>query len=168
LPAGAGIAYLGSQFEWERNEGKALQSAARQLGTAVVPALFDVGVPPETENALASAKQQGVAGLVLSETITNWLNRKLIADSAKQRRLATMFPFREGTELGGLMSYELDGEAVARQLAEIVNRILKGEKPSAIPVQPAAKYEFTVNKTTAAFLVLTLPSTLIASADRVI
>jgi putative ABC transport system substrate-binding protein len=168
LSAGAGIAYLGPQLLWEAGEGKALQAAAQQLGVTVSPVLFDLGVPPETESAIVAAQRQGAAGLVLSETGTIWINRKMIADSARQHRLATMFPFHEGADLGGLMSYELDGGAVARQLAEIVDRILKGENPSAIPVQAASKYEFVVNKTTAAFLDLTLPPALIAGAERVI
>ena len=169
VPAGAGIAYLGPKLLWESgSEGRALRATAGPLGTTVSPALFDLGTPSETESAIASAHQQGAAGLVLSEEGTNWINRQMIADIARQHRLATMFPFREGAELGGLMSYELDGEAVARQLAEIVDRILKGEKPSAIPVQQATKYEFAINKTTAAMLGLTLPSALIVGADRVI
>jgi putative tryptophan/tyrosine transport system substrate-binding protein len=78
------------------------------------------------------------------------------------------YPFRYFTNDGGLLAYSPDLVSQYRQAAGYVDRILKGEKPSGLPVQAPTKYELVINLRTAKALGLSVPQTLLATADQVI
>jgi len=82
--------------------------------------------------------------------------------------IALEHSFRFFTELGGLLSYGNDRNDNFRRAASYADRILKGENPSELPVQAPVKYELVINRKTAKALGLTIPSSLIATADEVI
>jgi putative ABC transport system substrate-binding protein len=94
--------------------------------------------------------------------------RAEIISLAARYRLPAVYPFRFFTELGGLLSYGNDFLDNYRRAATYVDRILKGEKPSELPVQAPVKFELTINLRTAKALGLDVPSHLQQRADEVI
>jgi putative ABC transport system substrate-binding protein len=105
--------------------------------------------------------------LVDADRVTN-LNREMIATLAQRYRLPTMYFFRAYVESGGLVSYGPDQVDLFRRAASYVDRILRGEKPGDLPVQLPTKFELVINLKTAKALGLTIPETLLATADEVI
>ena len=94
--------------------------------------------------------------------------RELILQSAASNRLPVMYGRRLWVADGGLVSYGIEPAELFRQAASYVNRILKGEKPSDLPVQQPTKIEFVINLKTARALGVSVPTALLASADEVI
>jgi len=82
--------------------------------------------------------------------------------------LPAVYPFRVFVTEGGLMSYSVDIVDLVRKSASYVDRILRGEKPAALPVQTPTKYQTVLNLKTAKALGLTVPSSLLVRADEVI
>jgi putative ABC transport system substrate-binding protein len=95
-------------------------------------------------------------------------NRQRIADLAIETRLPAIYEFREFVEAGGLMSYGTDIVAVYRRLGIYVDKIIKGTKPSELPVELPTNFEMIVNLKTAKQIGLTIPPNVLARADRVI
>jgi ABC transporter substrate binding protein len=95
-------------------------------------------------------------------------DRDLIITLAARHRLPAVYPYRFFITGGGLISYGPDTIDPLRRAAGYVDRILKGEKPADLPVQQANRAELIINKTTAKALGLTIPETLLATADEVI
>jgi putative ABC transport system substrate-binding protein len=79
-----------------------------------------------------------------------------------------MYTFRDNVEAGGLMSYGPNLMTQFRRSADLVDKILRSEKPADIPVEQPTKFDLVINLTTAKALGLTLPPTLLARADEVI
>ena len=140
--------------------------AARSLGVIMVPvAARNVD---ELEQAFAGAARDQVEGMVVLTHGFAVLNRARIMDLAAQQRLPVLYGWREFVEEGGLMSYGPDIQVLVRQAAGYVDRILKGEKPSNLPIQQPTRLELLINLKTANALGLMLPPTLLARADHVI
>ena len=91
-----------------------------------------------------------------------------VVDLTIRHRLPGMFIFRNWAELGGLMSYGADNAAMYRQAAGYVTKLLRGAKPSELPVEQASKFEFVVNLKTAKAIGVELPTSILLRADQVI
>ena len=116
-------------------------------------------------DAFANSANGGLIVTGISETIAH---RALIVQLATQHRLPAVYPLRLFVSAGGLISYGPNIADQFRHAAGYVDRILKGEKPSDLPVQAPTKYELTVNQKTANALGIVLPPNILARADEVI
>ena len=107
--------------------------------------------------------------MLLGDSFTR-LNQKLIADLASRYRLPSIAPGYDYAKDGGLMDYGLNIDVLGqyRQAATYIDRILKGTKPGDLPIQGADRYRLVINLKTAKALGLTIPETLLATADEVI
>jgi len=124
--------------------------------------------PNEFEAAFAAmAKERVGAVLVVADTIF-FLHRTRLAELAARTRLPSMYAFRVHVEAGGLMSYGPNVSASYRRAAYYVDKILKGAKPSDLPVEQPTTFELVINAKTAKALGLTIPPLLLARADQVI
>jgi putative ABC transport system substrate-binding protein len=122
----------------------------------------------ELESAIAALAREPDAGLIaMPETFLNVHGTEVLSLAARYR-LPAAYPYRFFAEHGGLLSYGTDPLSNFRRVATYVDRILKGEKPTNLPVQAPTKYDLVINSRTAKVLGLTIPPTLLALADEVI
>ena len=145
---------------------KELEAAAKIAKLALRP--FEVHAPSEIAPQLDAAKAAGVGGLVVFEDPLTLSQRSEITALASRLRLPAIYGYREFVEVGGLMSYGTDHGAQWRRGAEIVDLVLKGEKPADIPVEQPTKFELVVNLKTAKASNFTVPPTIMIRADDVI
>ena len=97
-----------------------------------------------------------------------FVHRDRIIELAARQRLPTMYGWREFVDVGGLMSYGPNVNAILRRAAGYVDRILKGAKPGDLPIEQPTKFELVINLKTAKTLGLTIPQSLLQRADQVI
>jgi putative ABC transport system substrate-binding protein len=140
-----------------------LQAAARTLGLQLI--VVNAETDSDQERAFATFSQQHVGAVLVGAN--TWRIEKLAA-LAVHHALPAIFPFREYALAGGLMSYGGSIGYFYHQAGIYTGRILKGDKPADLPVEQATKIELTINVKTAKTLGLTIPETLLATADEVI
>jgi putative tryptophan/tyrosine transport system substrate-binding protein len=141
-------------------------TAGALLGLKVVPAR--IYAPEDIDNLLNAFAHEPNGGLVVLPDTFTTVHRQRIIDAAARNRLPASYPLRFFAADGGLMSYGADLVEMLRLAATYVNRILRGEAPADLPVQSSTKFELIVNLKTAKALGLTIPETLLATADEVI
>ncbi len=167
VPAATSIAYLVNSAslptEVEMNEAKV---AARALGVRLV--VLNASSPSEIESAFAALVKERAGALLAGSDPLFFDQRDQLAVLASRYAVPAIYHDRQITQAGGLMSYGasvLDGY---RLVGDYTGRILKGEKPSELPVQQSTKVELVINLKTAKALGLTVPPNLLAIADEVI
>ena len=96
------------------------------------------------------------------------MNRALIFKLTQEYKLPSVSAFRYMAVSGGLLSYGIDLADVFRRAATYVDKILRGTKPENLPIQQPTKFELVINQKTAKALGLTVPPTLLITADEVI
>lgn len=145
---------------------QSIQSASLNTSAKILP--LEARTAPEIENAF-SAVTQGKAGAVIVARDGLFLRQaRQIAELARKNRLPHIAEQAEYAEAGGLMSYGVNREEQFRRAATYVDKIFKGAKPADLPVEQPAKFELVINLKTAKALGLTIPQSLLISADRVI
>ena len=144
----------------------AIQAMAQSLGVEVQA--MGMRDASEIERAIAAFASRPNSGLILTLSPQAFVHRALIIALAARHRLPAVYPLRIFVADGGLVSYGSNAADAYRGAATYVDRILKGEKPANLPVQSPTKFELVINLKTAKALGLTLPPTLLASANEVI
>ena len=142
------------------------KAAAPSFGVEAIAA--PVRDRSELEPVIAAQAREPNTGLIAMPDSFTDTHRAEITSLAARYRLPAVYPFRLFAEAGGLLSYGLDRSDNFRRAATYVDRILKGEKPSELPVQAPVKFELVINLKTAKALGLTVPPRLLTSADEVI
>ena len=142
------------------------QAAAAELELAVQT--FEARSLEELELAFDGMVAAGIQAMITASGGTAFQWRSIIAKLAIEHRLAFSAFSRETFVDGALMSYGADQLEMCRRAAVYVDKILKGAKPSDLPVEQPTKLEFLINLKTAKALNLTIPPSLISAADEVV
>ena len=143
----------------------------RRHPAAEPPAFFaQVDRPEQYDEAFAAIERERLDALCVLEGAMNFVHRGRLVALAAAHRLPTIYPYNEAVEEGGLVSY---GSLITladqfRQLAGMVDKILRGAKPADIPVERPTKFGLVINARTAKALGLTIPPLLLARAVEVI
>jgi putative tryptophan/tyrosine transport system substrate-binding protein len=143
-----------------------IEDAGRLVSIEVTTA--SIRSASDIETAISSAAQQPSGGLIVLPDSLAVIHSELIISLVEHHRLPTVYPFRVFAAKGGLLAYGLDIPEMYRQAANYVDRILRGTKPSELPVQAPNKFELIVNLKSAKALGIEVPPTLLARADEVI
>ena len=145
---------------------KLLETAAPSL--AVKPIAAPVGDRAEIERAIENLARDPNSGFLVPPDIFLSTHREMIIQLATLHRLPAVYSSPVSVRQGGLVSYGVDSVDLYRRAAGYIDRILKGAKPADLPVQAPTKFELVINLKTVRALGLTIPETLLATADEVI
>jgi putative ABC transport system substrate-binding protein len=141
---------------------------AAAISFGVEPIVTTVRDASELETVIAAQASEPNGGLIVMADIFTLVHRAQITSLSDRYRLPAVYPYRQFAEIGGLLSYGVDLLENFWNAATYADRILKGEKPSELPVQAPVKFELVINLKTARTLGLTVPPSLLATADEVI
>jgi putative ABC transport system substrate-binding protein len=145
---------------------RSVQDAARAIGLQIQ--VLNASTSREIDAAFAALARERTDALFVAPD-TFFLSRSVqLANLAARERIPSASPAREFVVAGGLMSYGTDIPEMYRQVGVYTGNILKGAKPADLPVVQSTKFEFVINMQTARTLGLTIPETLLATADEVI
>jgi len=142
-----------------------VEAAARAQGIEVAP--LQIRRAQDIATAFESLNPQADALYVVQDAVVV-ANRTAIVAFALTRRLPTIFSAREFVQAGGLLSYGPNYPGVFRRAADYVDKIMRGAKPSDLPIEQPTKFDLVINLTIARALGVTIPEKLLALADEVI
>ena len=145
---------------------RATDDAARRLGLQLYT--LEAQHPDDVDRVFSILTNAGARGLVVVNNPSTIKNRQKIVALAAKARVVTIYEYRDWSEAGGLLAYGPVLSEVWRQLADCVDRILRGAKPADVPVQQPSKFELVINLKTAKALGLTMPPSLLLRADQMI
>jgi len=146
---------------------KVVESANRSLGLELQ--LLELkNLPYDFENAFHLAMRSGAEAIFVLESASIFKGRTQLGHLTMKTRLPTSFAFREYVEVGGLVSYGVNPSNMYRRAAELVDRILRGTKPTDLPVEQSTKFELVINLKTAKALGVEIPISMQLLADEVI
>jgi putative ABC transport system substrate-binding protein len=163
----AGLVFGGSEYATTGELFfRSFEAAARASSMEPVP--LRLRSAADVDPVIDAFAAQGDVGLVAAAEPGAVLNRAAIIKAAARHRLPAVYPFRYFAADGGLAAYGVSLVDQYRRAASYVDRILRGTKPSELPVQAPDKFELVVNLKTAKALGLDVPAALLARADEVI
>jgi putative tryptophan/tyrosine transport system substrate-binding protein len=145
---------------------KSLRAAGEAMKVQILS--MDVRTPQDIEEAFPSMKRERAGAALYVPDSFLGEQRGLMARLAMKHQIPFMGPGRQNPEAGGLMSYGQNMEDNYRRAATYVDKILKGARPSDLPVQQPTQLELVINRKTAKALGLTIPPELLLLADKVI
>jgi len=130
--------------------------------------VVNASTPEDVEQAFATIAREKAGAVLYSAHQFYQIVRDQLVALAARHRLPAMYEWREFVEAGGLASYSTSRNDSFRQMGVYTGQILKGAKPSELPVVQPTKFEFAINLKTAKALGLTVPPNLLVAADEVI
>jgi len=145
---------------------RTISASAPSFEVEIVPG--PVSNAADIEHTIEAFAREPNGGLIVSPSPIATQHSTLIIGLAARHRIPATYPFRFYAADGGLMSFGIDSADLFRRAASYVDRILRGEKPSELPVQAPVKFELVINLKTAKAVGLDVPPTLLARADEVI
>jgi len=145
---------------------RASEEGAKVMGIAVQP--LGVRAPDDFEHAFAAMNREMPDAILMVSDALTFFNHKKVFEFAAAHRLPAMYEFAFYVRNGGLMSYSPDLDDMFGRIADLVDRILKGQKPGVLPFEMPSRFTFAINLKTAKEIGLTVPASLLASADEVI
>jgi len=156
---------LNADSSINRKEFQVIERGAQLLNLEVTA--FPVLGPAELKNAFDAIVERRIEGVEISDDAMLNVTWRTFGALSLEHRLPSVGNIGVA-QAGGLIGYGVNFVARYRRAAELVDKILKGAKPADIPIEQATKFELAVNRTTANALGLTIPETLLATADEVI
>jgi ABC-type uncharacterized transport system substrate-binding protein len=168
VPSATLIAYLANPTNTSLTEAETreLQDAAHILGLRLLS--VNASRASEFESGYALAAREGAGAILVSGDTLFFNHPNELATLAAHHTLPAIYPTRNHTVAGGLMSYSTDYFDAWRQAGVYAGRILRGEKAADLPVQQVTRFQLAINLKTAKALGLTIPEILLATADEVI
>jgi putative ABC transport system substrate-binding protein len=167
VPRVSRVAILSNpQHPGEQRELRETQGAARAMGMTLD--YYQTRTSPEFDAAYDAISKQNVNGLLVFPEAVTLANSQGIVSFAAKRRLPSMHGWKEYVEAGGLMSYGPNRDESYKRIAVYVDKILKGAKPSDLPVELPKKFEFFINLKAAKQIGQGIPPNVLARADKVI
>jgi putative ABC transport system substrate-binding protein len=142
------------------------EAAGRALGVQVQS--FPVQRPSELSDALGAAMRERIGALIVEENSLTYSERNRIIELTAAHALPAIYGYRDYVVSGGLISYGANLPELMHRAMAYVDKILKGAKPSDLPVEQPTKFELVINAKTAKALGLTIPQSLLLRADEVI
>jgi putative ABC transport system substrate-binding protein len=130
--------------------------------------LVGAGDPDDFGKAFSAMSRERADAVVVFPSPMLYLEHRNIVNLVAQNRLPAVYPWREAVDDGGLVAYGTNIPDTLRHAAVVVDKILKGAKPSDLPVEQPTKFELVINLKTAKALGLTIPPTLLQRADQLI
>jgi putative ABC transport system substrate-binding protein len=166
LPRASTIAFLTNSVGSSGAEASRVRGAARQIGLQI--GMVEAGNAQELDAALASFAQTRPDALLVGANPFFLVHADQIIAAVARLAIPAVYSQRRFVAAGGLMSYGTNREEVHFVLGTYAGRVLKGEKAGDLPVQRPTRFELAINLNTAKALGLTIPETLLATADEVI
>jgi putative ABC transport system substrate-binding protein len=145
---------------------RAAEAASAALGITVIPAA--VREAADVEQVLSPFARERGGGLIVTPSPLTGTRRDMIIEVAARLGLPAIYSFGFYSASGGLLSYGIDQLELVRGAASYIDRILRGENPSELPVQLPAKFRLVINLRTAKALKLTISESFLLRADEVI
>jgi putative ABC transport system substrate-binding protein len=142
------------------------QDAARRLNLKLV--VLNASTEREIDTAFANVAQQQVSAVVVGADPFLFSRREQIVSLASRHAIPAIYSNREFVTEGGLVSYGNSVPEAYRHAGHYVGRLLRGAKPSDLPIERLTKFEFVINLTTAKALGLTIPASFLSLADDLI
>jgi putative tryptophan/tyrosine transport system substrate-binding protein len=165
VPSATRVAIVGATFA----TSDLRQEVDKAGGTLGMTTFFvPVAGPDEFDAAIARAKRDGAAGIIILSDVLTLIHRQRFVQLALNYRMPGIYWDRSYVEAGGLISYSADFTELRRRAAHYVDKILKGAKPRDLPVEQPTKFQLVVNLKTAKALGLAISPMFLARADEVI
>jgi putative tryptophan/tyrosine transport system substrate-binding protein len=170
FPAISKLGCLALHLQWDGPiVGPAIREAAEAAHLPLTASLLEFNADEaDYRVAIQNLSRDGANAVMVVDSPSVFHNSTLIANLLGEAKFPAMFTFVEPVTAGGLMAYSFDLVELNKRIANNIDAILRGAKPGDIPFYQATKFELSINLKTAKQLGLSVPPSLLASADNII